>query len=377
MPPILQSAPGPRAVIDGRDVLYFAGTGYLGLHARPELVDAAVAAMRAYGMSAATTRAGFGNSPPVLEVERLAAQFFGTEAAFYFTSGYAGPAVLAAIAGGDVDAVFVDEAAHYSVMDAARLTGKPIHPFAHRDAGALRDLLRAKLAARGRPLVFTDGVFSVSGRIAPLSDYLEALSPYAGAILAVDDAHGMGVIGDHGRGTLDHFGLFDGRVNAVGLPDETRILLCGTLSKALGGSGGIVPGSAAFIEDVARRAPAYFAASPPPAATAAATGRALQIAMAEPQLRAALQQNVRRLRSGLRSLGLAADESPTPVVALELPTADQMRAVQARLMGRGIAIAYHAAYSGTGPQGALRIAAFATHTAEMIDQLVGALRAAL
>src|SRR4051794_21462961 len=123
--PLMQSAPGPRTTIDGREYLYFAGTGYLGIHARPELVDAAVVAMRRYGMGSATTRAGFGNSPPVLEVERLAASFFGCEAAFYFGSGYAGPSVLAKMVEADVDAVFVDEASHYSVGDAARLIGKP------------------------------------------------------------------------------------------------------------------------------------------------------------------------------------------------------------------------------------------------------------
>src|SRR5690242_470172 len=106
--PVMQTAPGPRTVIDGREYLYFAGTGYLGVHGRPELIDAAADAMRRYGMGSATTRAGFGNNPPVLEVERLAATFLGCEAAFYFGSGYAGPSVLAKVVEAEVDAVFVD-----------------------------------------------------------------------------------------------------------------------------------------------------------------------------------------------------------------------------------------------------------------------------
>src|SRR5688500_8337444 len=132
-PLIMESAPGPFTTISGREYLYFAGTGYLAIQCRPELIAAAADAMRRYGMGSATTRSGVVNSPPVLEVERLAAEFVGTEAAFYFSSGYAGPTVVALAASPEPDVVFMDEASHFSVADAAKLLGKPARMFAHRD----------------------------------------------------------------------------------------------------------------------------------------------------------------------------------------------------------------------------------------------------
>jgi 8-amino-7-oxononanoate synthase len=370
---IMESAPGPFTTINGREYLYFAGTGYLGIQSRPELIDAAAAAMQRYGMGSATTRSGFGNSPPVLEVERLAAEFFGTEAAFYFSSGYAGPAVVVLAARPEADVIFMDEASHFSVADAARLLGKPVRTFAHRSADALKDALRAHLPPSGRPLVIADGVFSVSGRITPVPDYFDVLSNYPGASVVVDDAHAVAVLGDRGRGTLEHFGLFGPNVNS--LTDEgPRLFMCGTLSKAVGGAGGIVPGSAEFIETVQRKVPAYFAASAPSTPSAGATAAALRIVMAEPQLRRQLHENVRRLRSGLRSLGLTVDDTVIPIVSVDLGDAARMRLVQERLMAEaGIAIAYNAAYSGVGPNGLLRIAVMATHTHEMIDRLIGSL----
>ena len=140
---IMQSAPGPETVIDGVRYLYFGGTSYLGLANHPEVIEAGCAAIRHYGVHSATTRARFGTNPPVLDVERLAAKFFGTEDAFYFGSGYQSNHILVAALAADADAVLVDEAAHYCVIEATRLAGKPIHTFRHRDPESL-----AKVAAK-------------------------------------------------------------------------------------------------------------------------------------------------------------------------------------------------------------------------------------
>ncbi len=378
-PPIMQSAPGPRTVIDGREYLYFAGTGYLGIQARPELAEAACDAMQRYGIGTATTRAGFGNNPVTLAVESAAAEFFGTDASFYFASGYSGAGVLARAVAGEVDAVFVDEQSHFSVMDALRILSLPQHTFAHRDPGALDNALKRHLAAGMRPLVISDGVFPVSGELAPSSAYAQVLSPYEGSCLALDDAHALAVLGERGRGSLEDAGLLDRGVNLTAAESKgaPRLLLCGTLSKAVGGYGGIVPGSPAFIEKLVRTDPVYFAASPPPVPAAAATERALRIVMAEPGLRRTLHENVRRMKDGLRRIGLRADSTPVPIVPVELGTADRMKAVQAELMTRGIAIAFSSGYSSVGPNGALRIAVFATHTPEMIDRLLAELACVL
>jgi 7-keto-8-aminopelargonate synthetase-like enzyme len=372
----MQSAPGPRTVIDGREFLYFAGTGYLGLQGHPALADAACEAMRQYGMGTATTRAGFGNNPVTLGVESAAAELFGMQASLYFASGYSGAAVLARAVEGEVDAVFVDDQSHFSVMDALRILPGPPNVFAHRDASSLRETLGKVLRGGQRPLVISDGVFPVSGAIAPVAEYMDVLRSYEGSCLAVDDAHGLAVLGAMGRGILDFAELFRGNVNTVegesgGAP---RLLMCGTLSKAVGGYGGIVPGSTAFIDRLKRRDPLHFAASAPPVPAAAATERALRIVMSEPERREKLHENVRRVKQGLAGMGLVADSTPVPIIPIDLGSIDRMREAQQRLLERGVAIAYSSGYSSAGPNGALRIAVFATHTAEMIDQLLDELR---
>jgi len=205
---------------------------------------------------------------------------------------------------------------------------------------------------------------------------MDVLRSYEGSCLAVDDAHGLAVLGAMGRGILDFAELFRGNVNTVegesgGAP---RLLMCGTLSKAVGGYGGIVPGSTAFIDRLKRRDPLHFAASAPPVPAAAATERALRIVMSEPERREKLHENVRRVKQGLAGMGLVADSTPVPIIPIDLGSIDRMREAQQRLLERGVAIAYSSGYSSAGPNGALRIAVFATHTAEMIDQLLDELR---
>ncbi len=384
-PPIAASPPGPVVRIDGAEYLYFVGTSYLGLHGHPEVIRAACEATERYGIHSATSRAGFGNTPPTLSVERRAAEFFGCEASFCFPSGYAGNSILLHAIKGDFDALVVDEHSHYCVREAVMQSGRPMLRFRHRDAGDLADNLRKHLKPGQQPLLMSDGVFSVRGTIAPLADYLAVLADYPGAGLLVDDAHGVGVLGHRGRGTLEYFGLFDGvsegSVNSQVISplvrrekEDCAVFFCATLSKALGGYGGIIPGSQQFIELLHGASHWYDGASAPPAPVAAASARAIEIVQADPDLRTRLWANVRRLKEGLRALGLDADDTPVPIICLELGDAANMRRVQQELMGRGIAVAYMAAYSGLSSAGGLRVAVFATHTEEMIQRLLDELR---
>ena len=372
-PPVMQSPPGAEVVIDGHRYLYFGGTSYLGLAGHPEVIEAACEATRRYGIHSATSRAGFGNSPPVLEVERLAAEFFGTEDAFYFVSGYVGNHILIQALAAKFDAVFVDGLSHYCVNEAIRLAHVPVYEFRHRDPDDLRAQLEQHVRPDQRPLVVTDGVFSMTGAIAPIREYFQILSRSLAGTILIDDAHGVGVLGEHVCGTVEHFGLWNEGVNETSRDRVVAVRLCATLSKAIGGFGGVIPGSRQFLAH-ARGGSHYFdGASAPPAGAAAATAKALEIIKAQPQLRQRHQENIRRMRSGLRSLGLPVEDEPTANMGLKIGDADNHQRIHTALKRRGILIPFIAKYAGAGSEGLLRIAVFATHTPEMIDRALSEL----
>ncbi len=390
--PLMQSPPGPVTRIDGREYLYFVGTGYLGLQGRPEVIAAACEAAEKYGIGSANSRTAFGTTPPVVEVEKRAAAMFGMDDAFYFASGWMGGHILMQSIGGN-RLVLVDEGAHYSLFEAARAGGSAVETFRHRQPDDLRAKLKSELKPGQTPVVLSDGVFAVNGRIAPVTEYVEILKDYAGAVLCLDDAHGIGVLGENGRGTFEHAGLWacgvngnrDGGRGAGDVGEEPSairhspsaicnpspaLLVSATLSKAIGGYGGIIPGSREFMAKLKSTSAYMGGASAPPTPIAAASARALDLVMAEPALRHRLHANARLLKNGLGQLGFALDDTPTPIVCLEIGTAESMQRIQRELFERGIAIAYMATYSGLGPAGGLRMAVFATHTEEMIGRLV-------
>lgn len=399
--PVMQSPPGAVTRIDGREFLYFVGTGYLGLQGHPDVIRAACDAAEQYGIGSANSRTAFGTTPPLLEVERLAAALFGLDDAFYYASGWMGAGILLQALNADRLVVFIDECSHYSLFEAARWTGRPSVAFRHRDGDDLREKLKWQLQPGQCPIVLSDGVFAATGRIAPADRYCEILRAYPGSILYLDDAHGLAVLGEHGRGVFEHFELFaalpqqvceatasEGSPAGVWTPNSVlpccgpnrpalpcpALLFSGTLSKAVGGFGGIIPGGREFIGHLKSRSPCMAGASAPPAPVAAATARALELTLAHPDLRTRLRANARQLKDGLRHIGFDADETPVPIVSLALGSAENMQRIQQALMARGIAVAYMPTYSGLGPEGALRLAVFATHTEEMIARLVDELR---
>jgi len=386
----------PDALISvaGKAYFYFGGNGYFGLQADPEVLAATCEAVLRYGVGTATTRTAF-TSPPVFEVERRIAEMVGTSHALYTASGYVANQILLESLEKTFDRVFIDEAAHYSLFDAIkRLRGtkrKPI-TFKHRDVDDLRDRLDSNLQIHERPIVLTDGVFGMLGTIAPLDEYTELLANYEGASLLVDDAHGFGVLGETGRGTLEHFGLDTSVVNqtatdsaddfGLDLPasESVRTYLTFSLSKAVGGSGGTIPGTESFIQRLKDWSAVYFGASAPASPIAAATAKSLSM-LTDSTFRQKLQENVKLLRAGLRSLGIFSrysgteiEESPLPMVILTLGSSGHMRRIQKALSESGILVSYLPRHVGLGSQGALRIAVFATHTPQMIQELVDTLQ---
>jgi glycine C-acetyltransferase/8-amino-7-oxononanoate synthase len=352
---------GARVEIAGRQRDYFSGTGYLGLHNHPQVVQAAIETIQRYGLATGTSRGGYGEHPVYTALEAEVAVFFAAERVLYYPSGYMSAVILTQGLRERYERIFIDDWSHYSLWDGARSTGKPITAFRHRDPQSLAEQLRSDLRPGERPLVLSDGVFPISGEIAPLPEYRQVLEAYPGAWLCLDDAHATGALGPHGRGTLDYFGF-----------SSPGLLAAHTLSKAVGGYGGLIAGPASLVAELDRNSRVYVGASPPPLPVAAAARQAL--ALAGDESRSRLRANVARARAGLRGLGWPLEDTPVPILCLGVRAGVDLGRLKDELFNRDICVAHVRSYSSTPPGGALRIAIFATHTREQIDRLVDTLR---
>jgi 7-keto-8-aminopelargonate synthetase-like enzyme len=313
-------------------------------------------------MESATSRDIFGSTPLYLDVEKKAREFLGSEDAIYLPSGY-----LINIAGFQAlvqlrrfDAMFVDEEAHWSITDFMYALQKPVYVFAHSDPEDLSRKLKANLKAGQRPLVVSDGVFPTFGKIAPLPAYLTLVEAYDGC-LWVDDCHALGVLGAHGRGTYEHYGLH-----------SERLYFGGTTSKAVGAHGGIITGKSEFILPI-RAGHIANGANASTSAAAAAAVKGMDLMMTQPELRQQLWRNAHQLKSGLKAMGFEQDDTHVPVAAWTLKTAEDMDRVQTEMMKRGIAI-QRSEYVGAGPNGVLRTVVFANHKPEQIVRMLSELK---
>ena len=358
---LMGSAVGPRALIDGKEFDYFGGTSYYSLHADPRVMDAACAAIRAHGTGPGTTI----DTPPMRDLLGAIAAYFGEEDARVVASGYLSDMMLLQALSEQFDVAFVDEWAHYSVYDGVRTTGKAVVSFAHLDAGDLRTQIQRHLPAGRVPLVLSDGVFPITGSIAPLPDYLDVLADYEGALLCIDDSHGVGVLGERGRGTIEYWGLTG--------PNRH---FAATLSKAFGGLGGFVTGSKEFTAKVDRSGRISEGSSPLSTAAAAAAATGLRILSQHPELRQRLRENVARLRDALIALGLDVIRSPVPIVCVRETAGLDLARVEDGLRNAGIVVSLISArgYSDAPAVPALRIAVFSGHTTEQIERFVTMLR---
>lgn len=352
---------GARVLIAGRERDYFSGTGYLGLQSHPLVLRAAVDCLQRYGLSTATSRGGYGEHAIYDELEAELRAYFESEAALYYSTGYLGATILVQGLRQRCERVFIDSWSHFSVFDSARAAGKPVETFEHLDVDDLRRKLASQLKPGERPLILSDGVFPISGEIAPLPDLLQACQPFDGWV-GLDDAHAVGAIGPHGRGTPDFFNLPAG-----------RWVTSGTLSKALGGFGGIVTGGKALLAELEQQTRVTVAASPPPLPVAAASACALRLARTQPEIRQNLQRNVAQARAGLRGLGWDLPDRPVPILCLRAREGIDLARLKEGLFERDICVAHVRNYTSTPPGGALRIAIFASHAPEQIERLVGEL----
>jgi glycine C-acetyltransferase len=300
---ILEGPQGARARIDGKEVINLSSNNYLGLNTHPRLREAAIRAIEELGVGSGAVRTIVGTMAIHEELERKLAAFKRTEAALVLQSGFTANAAVIGPILADGDLVISDELNHASIIDAIRLTKAARRVYPHNDMNALEQILHETQGKFAKTLIVTDGVFSMDGDIAPL-DRIADLAEHYGAITMVDDAHASGVLGEHGSGTISHYGLH-GRWD----------IQVGTLSKAIGALGGYVACSRKLRQLMEHRArPLLFSTSHPPSVTATCIA-ALDLLMSQEgqALIDRLWENTRFFKAGLESLGFNTGISQTPI----------------------------------------------------------------
>lgn len=348
-----------RIWVDEQPYINFAGSSYLALQACDELRDAGRRAVELGHPWSQMRSAAYGGADPVFgEVEAEGALFFDRQTSVFMPTGYfCGPAAVAGLQSA-FDVIFIDELAHFSLFDAARLSGCPTIIFRHADADALRDAVARRSPSSQRPLVLTDGVFATTGRVPPLADYA-GVAAAAGGLLLVDESHAYGVLGSQGRGAAEHCGV-------------ANALHAGTLGKGFCAQGGLLPCTTEFAARVRNLPPLRGAGAGAPVSALVAAA-ALRVARAQPQRRSHLSAISQRLKTGLRGLGLEILATPAPITAFCVGRKSDMLALQRGLFEDGLHVIV-SSYIGAGPQGMIRCATYADHSEHDIDRLLTALR---
>ncbi len=350
------SAQGAWIDVDGRRVLNLCSNNYLGLANHPRLKAAAKAAIDSFGVGPAAVRSIAGTTVLHAELEEKLARFKRVEAAVSFQSGFnSNIATIPALVGKE-DWIFSDELNHASIIDGCRLSGAPIVRYEHCNPASLQRKLAENYGGKaGRALVITDGVFSMDGDVAPLPELVGVAESY-NAMVMVDDAHGEGVLGESGRGAVDHFRLH-GRVDVE----------VGTLSKAFGVIGGFVSGKKIVIEHLRQKGRPFLFSSALTAADVAACSAAVDVLESSDDLVKKLWSNARYFKKKMQGAGFDTGRSETPIAPVMLGEAKTAQEFSRRLFDAGVfamAIGFP-----TVPMGKARIRAMisATHSEQDLD----------
>jgi 8-amino-7-oxononanoate synthase len=355
------SAQGPTIDVGKKTLVNFGANDYLGLAADPRLAEAGRRAIDEEGWGAGASPLITGRSASHARLEDRLANFEATEAALLFPSGFAANAgTVAALADRD-DAIFADQKNHASLIDGCRLSRAETFVYRHCDCNHLAELLRDHAAFRRR-LIVTDTLFSMDGDFAPL-EALADLAEKHNAMLLVDEAHATGVFGKRGRGLCEQLGV-----------EERVDVRIGTLSKALGCSGGFVAGSRALIDWLVNRARPYVFSTAQPAANAAVAVAALDIVGKEPERREQVLARARSLRERLSADGWNIGRSTSQIVPIYIGEPDRTMRLADALRQRGLFVPGIRPPSVPPGESLLRISLCHGHTDEMLDQLLTALR---
>lgn len=351
----LESMQGPSVTVNHQKVIQLSSNNYLGFTSHPRLINAAQEAVQQYGAGTGSVRTIAGTFTMHQELEKKLAAFKKTEAALVFQSGFTtNQGVLSSILSKE-DIVISDELNHASIIDGIRLTKADKKVYQHVNMSDLERVLRKSMNYRMR-LIVTDGVFSMDGNIAPLPDIVELAEKYD-AFVMVDDAHASGVLGENGRGTVNHFGL-DGRVH----------IQVGTLSKAIGVLGGYAAGSKVLIDYLRHKGrPFLFSTSHPPAVTAACM-EAIDVLLEEPEHMKRLWENTAYFKAMLVKMGLTLTESQTPILPILIGDEGVAKQFSDQLLSRGVfaqSIVFPTVAKG---KARIRTIITAEHTKDELDQ---------
>ena len=368
----IEQVDGARIVIDGKPLLNFASNDYLGLAQHPALTESLVRAAAQWGVGAGAAHLLGGHRDEHAELERKLANWTGRESALLFSTGYMANlgAIQALLGAGDPgsgpgQAVCVqDKLNHASLLDAAHLSGVELVRYVHADGASAKRQLAARAGAPA--LLATDGVFSMDGEVAPLAE-LAALCTTQHATLMVDDAHGLGVLGDEGAGS----------VNEAHLTGRQVPVLMGTLGKALGVAGAFVAGSAALIDGLVQFARPHIYSTALPPALASAASAAIDIARFEDWRRDKLRRLVAHFRHGARERGITLLESRTPIQPVMIGASNLALVAMQSLEAQGFFVPAIRPPTVAQGKARLRVVLSARHEEADVEQLLNALARAI
>ncbi len=356
----IEAQDGAHVQLHDRDMIMLSSNDYLGLTFHPKVIEAGVAALRRWGASTTGARPSNGSRVYHLELEQKLAAFLNREACHVRVAGYISCMSSVAAFAQKGDVIFVDKNIHSCVWDGIRLSMASVERFSHNNPEDLREL--AKSIHHNTPIMIViEGVYSMEGHIVRLPEVVSIAEDY-GCFLALDDAHGLGVLGRQGRGTADHFKLND-KVD----------LICGSLSKSLASTGGFVAGSRELIEYLRTHSrQTIFSAALSPTQAACATA-ALEVIQTEPQHLERLWRNTRRYRDMLKGLGLDLWESETPAVPIVLGSKELVYRFWQALLEKGVFTVMSIAPAVPPGKDLVRTAISAMHTDDDLDRIAQAM----
>ncbi len=351
----LSSSVGNYVTMGGHKYSYFAGNNYLGMANHPVIVKGAAMALKKYGINFAASRQTTGTSDLHLLLEELLAQFKESEDAVAYASGYLGNSLLLNALRPGYSEVIVDSMAHPSILDGIPREIKKIQFYKHSNTNHLESLLKK---SKNRSLIITDGIFALTGEIAPL-DQIYLLAQKYNALLIVDDAHATGVLGDNGRGTPEHFNLHNA-------PDFYQ---SETMSKSLGGYGGFIASNKKVIQNIRSGSKFYGASTALPPPIVAAGCSSVAYLQNHPELRQKLKKNIHLLKTGIRELDFPVTEDLTPIIPLFFNNPGEAQSLSHYLNGNKI-IAPCVGYPVKMDKFLVRITVSACHTKKQIEKLL-------